>query len=415
MNKKILSLMCIAIIVLTMIIGLVACNKSYTITYILPLDEGGSLTETNVYAEKQQAKGSEIEFPDTPVKESTYGYEFGGWYDNDGNLIEEKSIKVNSDMTLYGRWVKISYKITYDFQGGGSLKPNEKNPDSYTMIDGVSSFYEPVSNRKGYEFLGWYDKDGVLWESVKRGTKNDLNLFARWGEIEYPIEYRGLQNGINSQNNPSYYTITDEIVLEKASRKGYEFLGWYDKATGGNKIEKIEKGSTEKLTLYAQWKAIDYAVSFDLNGGRFEEGTIVPDSYTAEDGLPLPTPLKEGYKFAGWLDEASGAVYFSIPPRDITGDKHFVAQWQIEEYELRYIEVIYDKENNIEQSIGGTNTVKFTKDDTVTISDVFTLEEREGYTFLGWYEGIEKTSPEISQIQKGTTQSVVVYAIWQKN
>lgn len=412
MKKQILALLCILTIVCSLMSGLIACNKTYTITYVMPLEEGGNLTDVNVYDTLTQPKGSEIEFPDTPVT-TAYGYEFGGWYDSNDNLIQEKSIKVNSDMTLYGKWVKISHTITYDLQGGGSMRYNEKNPESYTLIDGVASFYEPVSNRDGYEFLGWYDEEGTRWESVKRGTDKDLTLYAQWGEISYPIEYRGLESdGKNSEENPMYYTVSQEVILKEATRRGYTFAGWYDKAEGGNKIEKIQKGTTEKLILYAHWQIINYNLSFELAGGYFQEGTEIPTTYTI-DGIGLPRPVKDGYFFTGWLDNDRGNIYQTIPAGSI-GNRNYTAQWSLYEYTLRYTEVLYEGEEMIDAFMG-EDSVKFTVNDEIIIADVFTLPEREGYTFLGWYLNYDKSSDVLTKIEKGTSKNVDIYAIWQKN
>ena len=38
-------------------------------------------------------------------------------------------------------------------------------------------------------------------------------------------------------------------------KKGFEFDGWYTSASfEGQKLEKIEKGMTGELTLYAKWR-----------------------------------------------------------------------------------------------------------------------------------------------------------------
>ena len=61
------------------------------------------------------------------------------------------------------------------------------------------------------------------------------------------------------------------------------------------------------MTLYAQWTANTYTVTFDANGGE----TPVPASkvvtYDAAYGT-LATTSRTGYTFAGWFTAASGGT-----------------------------------------------------------------------------------------------------------
>ncbi len=51
----------------------------------------------------------------------------------------------------------------------------------------------------------------------------------------------------------SKYTVEDEFTLEAATRDGYTFEGWYKDQACSEKIEKITKGMTGQLVLYAKW------------------------------------------------------------------------------------------------------------------------------------------------------------------
>ena len=50
------------------------------------------------------------------------------------------------------------------------------------------------------------------------------------------------------------HNIIDELILEKASRNGYIFIGWYlNSDCSGDPVTNITEGTTGDLRLYAKW------------------------------------------------------------------------------------------------------------------------------------------------------------------
>ena len=88
------------------------------------------------------------------------------------------------------------------------------------------------------------------------------------------------------------------------------------------------------LPLFAQPKLVDatskieYAIEWHLNGGTQNRANT--DTYTAEDGLVLATPTREGYTFDGWFVNAdlSGNKVTAIAKGE-TQKKVFYAGWVI--------------------------------------------------------------------------------------
>ena len=66
----------------------------------------------------------------------------------------------------------------------------------------------------------------------------------------YTITYRNA--GINSSKNKVMVSGTSKVTLKEPRRKGYIFLGWYDRS--GNKVDVIPKGNTKNITLYGRWE-----------------------------------------------------------------------------------------------------------------------------------------------------------------
>lgn len=103
-------------------------------------------------------------------------------------------------------------------------------------------------------------KDGYSceWREVASKDKNVIRYEAQYSVIVYTITYivqRGkLPDGMP---NPQEYTVETKTfdLWQPELRKGYRFCGWYtEKEPYINKIERIERGSTGNITLYAKWE-----------------------------------------------------------------------------------------------------------------------------------------------------------------
>lgn len=68
----------------------------------------------------------------------------------------------------------------------------------------------------------------------------------------YTIMYRNA--GVNSSGNRMMASGRKEVLLKEPKRKGYTFLGWYDRE--GQQVKSIPKGNTKNITVYAKWEKI---------------------------------------------------------------------------------------------------------------------------------------------------------------
>ena len=85
--------------------------------------------------------------------------------------------------------------------------------------------------------------------------------------------------------------------LPTVKRTGYTFRGWYTKKTNGTKITKNTIAG-KKATYYAQWKAKQYTLTFNANGGTVSKKSK-KITFNKAFGT-LPTPKRYGYTFNGW-------------------------------------------------------------------------------------------------------------------
>ncbi len=112
-----------------------------------------------------------------------------------------------------------------------------------------------------------------------------------WTPIEYSITYEGLDGGTNPNASIISYTVESATInLADAVKENsaYGSEGWFDAATGGNKVESIPQGSTGNKTLYTRWLLGPKASPSEVGDIVFNNGRAVAYS----DGLVLDDAAK---------------------------------------------------------------------------------------------------------------------------
>jgi uncharacterized repeat protein (TIGR02543 family) len=336
-------------------------TRTFTITfsavieYTLTFNSNGGDAVTAIVAEEDDA----ITAPSDPTR---LAYYFAGWFSNPEltNSFDFASGMPGADTTVYAKWTPVEYSITYTLYGG----TNGANPPTYTIESGIT-FLDP--SRTGYTFAGWYaDADySNPKSSISVGTYGDVTLYAKWTPIDYAITYE-LNGGTNGAN-PSTYTIEDTIIFASPSRVGYIFAGWHTDNTLTIPISSIPVGSINAITIHAKWTPIDYAITYELNGGV---NGANPSTYTIEDVVTYSSGTRRGYDFVGWFsDEAlttptTGITLGTIEPITI------YAKWIPIVYTITYEEI----------GVGGFPATYTIEDETIIIGS----PTRPGLIFGGW-------------------------------
>lgn len=109
---------------------------------------------------------------------SRKGYSFKGWYSDSRYRTRVRTIKkgTTGNKTLYAKWSKNSYRITYKLNGGKNTK---SNPAKYSI---TSSVKLKNPSRKGYRFTGWYTDAACKKKvtAIKKGTTGNKTFYAGW-------------------------------------------------------------------------------------------------------------------------------------------------------------------------------------------------------------------------------------------
>lgn len=374
-------------------------SSQYTITY--EGTEGAANTNPTQYTELSD----EITLSDA----SKDGYTFTGWTVNDGDTpAKELTIPSGSDgnKTFKAHWSVNTYNITY-ILNGGTLKTGESNPETYTVEDETFTLNNP--EKKGYTFTGW------TWEGettpqttvqIEQGSFGEKSYTANWKLNEYKISYV-LNEGTNADSNPDKYTVENEkITISEPAKTGYDFLGWtWAEQSEAVKNPVIEKGSIGDITYTANWKATEYAITYDLDNGKLETGKTNPDTYTIEsDSITLNNPTRMGYTFKGWsTGDGDTPIETVTIAKGSTGAKSYKAIWEENVYTITYV------------MDGGTNHEDNPSGYKITDADI-TLKAptRTGYVFKGWKADGVGEAQETVTITSGSTGNLTYTATWEK-
>jgi len=334
------------------------------------------------------------------------GYEFVCWCTDEQLTVEITSIPKGStgDVVVIAKWKANLNTLIFDANGGeGEMEPEKLYTDSAIMLKD-NAFVRP-----GYTFVGWKtspDSENVSYYSGHEywmGPNSEYTLYAEWSLDTYKVTYE-LNEGKNDETNPVSYNIhTETIVLKNPTRAGYTFIGWYLDSGFKNKLDKIVKGSTGDITLYAKWTANANIVRFDANGGT---GTMEPIIVNTDDSVALPSNQfkRKGYTFGGWKsvsDENIGVEFENGSTYAMGTESEYTlyAVWFKNTYRITY------------ELGGGTNNTENPQTYTVTNEIVLVSPTRNGYEFAGW-ANVENEMLENNTISKGTVGDIVLYAKW---
>ncbi len=316
----------------------------YSITYEL---NGGQNSVGNV-------NSYNIESGDVLIKNPTrMGYEFLGWtYEGQNEPIKNPVILSGSteNYTFAAHWNYVEYQIRYELDGGVN---NPENPATYNIESNSIIIARPT--KAGYTFLGWTTYSGsakVLDFEISQGSIGDYTLTAHWA---YQISYE-LDGGVNNPENPDGYTGEVDVVIKNPTKTGYEFLGWtYEGQNEPIKDLTLSAGLNQTLVLVAHWRATEYTISYELNGGTYEGDFVL--KHLINDEIILPTNIfRNGFVFDGWYLNANfQGDSITIISIGSYGDKTLYAKWILVEpevslnlqknYNNTILEVIFENSN----------------------------------------------------------------------
>ncbi|MBQ8424561.1 MAG: InlB B-repeat-containing protein, partial [Clostridia bacterium] len=208
--------------------------------------------------------------------------------------------------------------------------------------------------------------------------------------------------------NKTTFTInTETFDILDVSKKGYNFGGWYDSENfeTANKIERIEKGTTKNLTLYAKWDIITYIITYETYDSSVDNSLNVKSYTIISDTFELKNLNRDGYKFEGWYDgeDSDKANKITEITKGSAKNYNLYAKWKVITYTISYEKYYDDVDNSVNRNSYNITT------DTFEILSI----SKPGYEFKGWYDSENfETANKVERIEKGSTKNYTLYAKW---
>lgn len=176
-----------------------------------------------------------------------------------------------------------------------TLKMSTNNGSGRNTTSMVGTWATTTSTEYSY-VISW--KEGGDWrfeEPYETIYGENSQIPTQRTVYSHPISYRiiyDLDGGEFVGDVKDQYTVLEEVVLPKAYKKGYEFLGFFD---GDKYIERIEKGTHRDITLTARYR---------------RKEPLLTVAYTYFDSEDQIMPIKELVQVAGAhaYDELDGDI-----------------------------------------------------------------------------------------------------------
>ncbi|MEG2421426.1 MAG: InlB B-repeat-containing protein, partial [Oscillospiraceae bacterium] len=200
--------------------------------------------------------------------------------------------------------------------------------------------YISPPTRPGYTFTGYFTSasggtqyvasNGALMNSA--GYLGSQTLYARWEQNVYTLTFNN--QGVANTSTTIAYNENIPTTAAVPTRTGYKFNGYYSAASGGTQhynsdgTLKTTLTMSDNQTLYAQWTANTYTITY----GGLEGATLTsqPVTHTFNAATVIPSPTKTDYTFMGWYVNGGKTLNrdLTLSPTGYTGNIALTANWK---------------------------------------------------------------------------------------
>lgn len=432
-------------------------NKDDTENVVAATD--GKLSKTTVNAfDKYTNSDEKVTLPvfsipaksSKEVKISLWLQESKGSNNGNNGDVEVKDfgdVAVN-DFTLVVSKKRVEVKYSTDSDSTmGDISIGSDNQQFYYGEEGTTVPLNATA-KQGYKFMGWYkDIDCTIKVPVtdgkfKIGSDSNITLYALFKKT-YTVNviavtdndennHKGGTVQINSEVASTNVTKNDVTVgetvkLTATPNEGYDFVGWFDSATGGTQITgknpanvEIDSVNPTDRTIYARFEIKKYTVTASAVSEDDDENTQGNKiTYGNEQKAQVEVTVKHGdsvtfkavpadgsgYVFDGWYsDKACSSNKLSdntiYTVDSVKSQMSIYAKFVLKRYTIDVYAYCYnDKTPDLSEQVNygkiksdnetlETHTTRIVKYGT---SFSFTAVGNENCEFEGWYNKADDT------------------------
>lgn len=400
------------------------------------------------------------------------GFKFLRWkmLSGGGSIRDTLYIYGTSDGSIAAEW---GANVMLD-PNGGTLSASDSNiykqSDGSYMINPRNktddfSDLNVSATRNGYKFKGFYTsatggtqvfkptgnkcaatKDGTYYNTENQWIYDaPTRLYAQWEPLERTVTYKP-NGGQGSDRNQIvlYGTNWSTWGSDTFSKTGYTLSSWNTKSDGTGTTYSLatEQGNYNvdgTTTLYAQWTANTYNITYKGNGGTWNNTDSWGEKATYDTNYITQSNFftRTGYVFTGWK-EANGTDWTNYIGNDwkwtYTNDVTLYAQWRPITYTINFDSnsdrhVRYNNATKADVSEAASTEVnQYASASSAMSSQDFKYDESKnlssnkykwaGHTFLGWSTNKYATkadytnSVSIKNLTATDKGKITFYAIW---
>ena len=249
---------------------------------------------------------SRITLPTPPTRPE---YTFDGWNtkaDGSGTVFNAGT-PVTANIEVHAKWKAIPQKmVAVIFNANGGSAPNPARKD--IAAGSACGSLPAATTRAGYAFEGWNTKADGSGTDFNANTPVDaaITVYAKWKGNTYTVTFH--RNGATCDAIPQVTAAYNSRITlpTPPTRPDYTFEGWNTKADGSGTVFSAGTPVTANIGVYAKWKAVPpkvVTITFNANGGT--PNTTRQITVGSPLGT-LPTVTRDGFRFDGWYNAASG-------------------------------------------------------------------------------------------------------------
>ncbi len=322
------------------------------------------------------------------------GYTFNGWGYTTRVLWD--TLNLYADKTAH------TYTVTCNVNGGDELATT----DIMVTYDSDYTLAKPV--RRGYTFLGWYadttqmtnEKGESLtaWNNTK-----DLTVRALWEANVYTVTLSSSLEEGGTVSGGGEHAYDSSVKITATPKKGYTWLGWYDK---NDELVTIEFSYDFQMGFSVEYTAKWMVCPVTIEKGYWWQGsaTDLTQIVTVLGAqTTITATVENGYTWLGWYEgETLLTNELSYTFEMSTTAVTYAAKW-----------TSYTATTNTNLSEAGTYTGLTNTGITAGTETTITAITNRGYTWLGWYEGETLLTDELSYTFQMPTTNVTYTAKWE--
>ena len=391
--------------------------NTYTVTFNKNNSDAGS-TEASPQTRTVTRPTTTVSLPTS--NPSRQHYTFNGWNtqaDGSGTAFTASTV-VTGNITVYAQWTGLSYTVTFN-KNNTDTGSTEASPQTRTVTRPATTSSLPTEpTRPHYTFNGWNTQANGLGTAFTAGTTvtENITVYAQWTGVTYTVTFNKNNTDTGStEASPNTKTVTRPTTTAslptEPMRPHYVFNGWNTQANGSGTAFTVSTTVTANITVYAQWTANTYTVTFSKNNSDAGSTEASPQTRTVTRpvttvNLPTTEPTRTHYTFSGWNTQADGSGTAFTSSTVVTGNITVYAKWTGVTYT-----VTFDKNNSDAGSTEASPQTRTVTRPATTASLPTTEPSRTHYTFSGWNTQADGLGTAFTA-STTVTANITVYAQW---